>query len=170
MLAPMPLELEELIARRRALGQALFDEVWQGVYHMVPAAHPFHGFVDNALTVLLDRYARAAGLVGTGPFNLGSSDDYRVPDHGYHRQLPNEVWVPSAAIVVEVVSPDDGTYAKLDFYLAHGVEEVIIADPASRSVRCYGRSEGSFAESPTSRLLGVTMAELRDGIDWPTQG
>jgi len=109
VLGPRPEELESLIRRRQALGLDLFDEVWEGTYHVAPAAHPAHGYVDHNLAVILDPYARAAGLVATGPFNLGTADDYRVPDHGYHRRLPDGVWVSTAAVVVEVVSPDDET-------------------------------------------------------------
>ncbi|MDQ6616287.1 MAG: Uma2 family endonuclease [Actinomycetota bacterium] len=96
---------------------------------MAPAAHPAHGSVDHALAVLLDPYSTAAGLVATGPFILGGPDDYRVADHGYHRRLPEDVWVPSAAVVVEIVSPDDETYDKFGFYAAHDVDELIVADP-----------------------------------------
>ena len=117
--------------------------------------------------MLLDRYAKAAGLVATGPFNLGAPDDYRVPDHGYHRGLPQDVWVPSAAVVVEVVSPDDETYAKFGFYAARGVDELIVADPQEQLVRCFRRDGLQYIEVEASDLLSVTADELTRGIDWP---
>ena len=101
VLGPRPGEIEALIERRKRLGVDTFDEMWEGSYHIAPAAHPTHGYVDNELAVILAPFARAAGLVGTGPFNLGSADDYRVSDRGYHRSLPTTVWVPTAAVVVE---------------------------------------------------------------------
>lgn len=52
--------------------------MWEGVYHAAPASHAWHGYLDNVLAELLGPYARRAGLVGTGPFNLGEADDYRV--------------------------------------------------------------------------------------------
>lgn len=158
-----------MIQRRQTLGLDTFDEVWEGAYHMAPAAHPTHGYVDHALAVLLDPYARAAGLVATGPFNLGAADDYRVPDHGYHHHLPGDVWVASAAVVVEVMSPDDETYAKFGFYAARGVEEIIVADPQARSVRCFRKEADHYAEVAASELLSVSAAQLSDGIDWPPQ-
>ena len=167
MLGARPPELETLIRRRQALGLDTFDEVWEGEYHVAPPAHPAHGYVDHALAVLLDRYAKAAGLVGTGPFNLGAPADYRVPDHGYHRGLPQEVWVPSAAVVVEVVSPDDETFAKFDFYAAHGVDELVVADPRERLVRCFRRDGLGYVEVEGSDLLSVTADVLTRGIDWP---
>src|SRR5712692_10522064 len=65
----------------------MFDEVWEGAYHLAPMAHAWHGYLDNVLAELLGPYARRAGLIGTGPFNLGEPDDFRVPDRGYHRTL-----------------------------------------------------------------------------------
>jgi Uma2 family endonuclease len=167
VLGPRPAELDALIERRKALGVDLHDEVWDGSYHMSPAAHPSHGYVDHQLAVALEPYAKNAGLVGTGPFNLGASDDYRVPDGGFHRSLPSEVWVPTVAIVVEVVSPDDETYAKFGFYFERGVDELIIADPAARTITFWSRNESEFVESPVSRLLALDVAHLTRLITWP---
>jgi Uma2 family endonuclease len=134
---------------------------------MSPAAHPSHGYLDDQLAVALRPYAAAAGLVGTGPFNLGSEDDYRVPDRGLHRALPSQVWVPTAVIVVEIVSPDDETYNKFDFYFERGVDEMIIADPAARTITFWSRRDGVFVESSTSRLLALDVAQLSSLITWP---
>jgi hypothetical protein len=35
-----------------------------------------------------------------------------VPDGGYHRGVPSVLYVPTAAIVVEVLSPGDETWLK----------------------------------------------------------
>lgn len=144
-----------VLRQRRALGLDTFDEVCEGDYHMAPAAHPAHGYVDHALAVVLDPFARAARLVATGLFNLGAPDDYRVPDHGYHRSIPGEVWARTAAVVVEVVSPDDETFAKLAFYAVHQVDEVIVADPRARSVRCFRHERDRYEETDSSDLLAV---------------
>jgi Uma2 family endonuclease len=168
VLGPRPAELESLIERRRKLGLDLYDEVWEGSYHVVPAPHPAHGFVERRLAVLLEPAAEAHGLVGIGPFNLGEPDDYRVPDGGYHRGMPDTVFVPTAALVVEVVSPDDETFAKFDFYAAHGVDELLVADPATRSVRLFALSAGGrYVETERSELLGVRASELTAAIAWP---
>ncbi len=70
VLGPRPPELERLIQRRRELGIDTYDEVWEGSYHVAPAASAAHAYLDNTLAVLLHPYAKAAGLIGTGPFNL----------------------------------------------------------------------------------------------------
>jgi Uma2 family endonuclease len=167
VLDPAPAEFEALLERRRALGQDLYDEVWEGEYHMAPAPHPSHGYVGRQLAVLLNPLALHAGLVGTDPFNLGSPDDYRVPDGGLHRELPSTTFVPTAAVVVEIASPRDETWQKLDFYAAHSVDELLIADPAKRSVTWLVLHAGRYVESEYSPLLGVTAAKLAEQIDWP---
>jgi Uma2 family endonuclease len=168
VLGERPAELEAFLERRRALGQDGYDEVWEGVYHVAPMAHAWHGYLDNLLAMLLGPFARAAGLVGTSAFNFGDPDDFRVPDRGYHRVLPSAVWVPTAAIVVEVISPDDETWAKFDFYALHNVDEICTADPIARELRWFVREGGAYREADTSRLLGVSVGELAGQIEWPT--
>ncbi|HKA04265.1 MAG TPA: Uma2 family endonuclease, partial [Acidimicrobiales bacterium] len=75
-------------------------------------------------------------------------------------------WVPTAAVVVEVVSPDDETYEKFGFYAAHGVDELIVADPAGRTASSWARHGLSYRETPGSAVLGVTAQWLRDSIVW----
>jgi hypothetical protein len=38
VLGERPKALEEFIARRQALGQDFFDEIWAGEYHVVPGS------------------------------------------------------------------------------------------------------------------------------------
>lgn len=170
VLDPKPVEFEALLERRHALGQDLYDEVWEGEYHMAPAPHPFHGYIDRRLAVLLEPLGQSAGLVGTGPFNLGTSDDYRVPDGGLHRMLPTTTFVPTAAVVIEIVSPGDETWNKTDFYADHSVDELLIADPLKRSVTWLVLEDGRYAERDSSRLLGISSAELTAQITWPSGG
>lgn len=168
ILDPPPPEVEALIERRRSLGIDLYDEMWKGSHHVVPAPNAQHAYVGHRLAVLLEPFAQAAGLVGTDPFNLGEPDDYRVPDRGYHRGAPSGVWVTTAAIVVEVVSPGDETYEKFGFYARHDVEELIIADPAEHKVAIWRRaSEERYELTPASTLLGVSADHLTAAVDWP---
>lgn len=171
VLGEPPAELAALIERRRALGQDLYDEVWEGTYIMAPQARPQHGLVQEELAVLLRPLATRAGLVGTGPFNLGAPDNFRVPDWGYHRQAPSDTYVETAAIVVEVLSPDDETFNKFAFYAAHGVDEILIADPDGRTVRCWQlrNDQPAYDEVDSSSLLGVAMHDVRTSIHWPAR-
>ncbi|MGQ0743172.1 MAG: Uma2 family endonuclease [Acidimicrobiales bacterium] len=167
VVGPRPAEIDDLIRRRQAQGSDLFDEVWQGEYHMVPAAGAAHGYIDNVLAVLLDPLARLAGLTGTGPFNLGDPTDYRVPDRGYHRDVPRGTWLATAAIVVEIVSPDDETYAKFGFYFARAVDEILVADPSDRRIEMWVRDSDRFRIAPRSQLLDVSSVQLTAAITWP---
>ncbi len=170
VLGPRPAELEALIAHRRALGLDTFDEVWEGEYHMPPGAHPRHGYLDDELAALIRVRARPLGLVALGPCNIGEPDNFRVPDRSVHRSMPDMVFVPTAALVVEIVSPDDETWAKLGFYAAHGVEEVLIVDPATRAVTWLALTAAGdgYVETDHSAVLDVAAADLAAEIDWPT--
>ena len=167
ILGEQPPEIAAFLARRHALDQDRSDEVWEGDYHVVPAPHPWHSYVHNTVAALLEPLARAAGLVGTTQFNLGESDDYRVPDSGYHRGVPSDVFVPTAAMVVEVVSPQDETWEKFGFFARHGVEEVCVVDPLAKEIRWFALRGVAYEETGRSALLGVTSEDLVSRIDWP---
>lgn len=167
VLGARPPELEQFLQRRRALGQDRLDEVWQGVYHVAPAPHFAHGRVSAELAALLRLAARRAGLVMTDAFNLGEPTDYRVPDQGLHRAGAAGTWLPTAALVVEVVSPDDESYAKFGFYAAHDVDEVLIADPRTRTVRLWQLRGATYEETGGSDLLGLTAEGVAADLEWP---
>lgn len=165
---PVPAEFEELLKRRRRLGQDLFDEVWDGVLHVNPAPHSRHGKVDAQLAALLYEPAREAGLVQSGPINLGERGDYRVPDRALLRPGPDDVYLPTAALVLEIVSPGDDTWQKLEFYAAHGVDELLIVDPEQRRVDWLVlRPDGQYCSVERSTLISLGPDELAERIDWP---
>lgn len=174
IVGPRPPEVETLIERRHALGQDRFDEVWKGEYHMAPAPSKAHAYVDGELAALLHPLAKRVGLFSSGPFNLGTPDDYRVPDRGLHRERTAGTWASTAAMVVEILSEGDETFDKFEFYRAHQVEEILVADPANRTVRIWqhvrtedGAFTGTFMEANRSGLLGASAAHLADSVDWP---
>lgn len=172
VLDPMPDELVRLTERRRALGQDRRDEVWEGVLHMSPSPSRRHAELVAQLLVLLDPLARAAGLTPSADFNLGDGkDDFRVPDGGLHRPGAADMWLPTAALVLEIVSPGDETWQKLPFYAAHSVDELLIVDLEKRSVDWLALSQGEGAEDyrsiERSGLIDLSAGELSERIDWP---
>lgn len=168
VLDPQPVELEALIERRRRLGQDLLDEVWDGVLHMNPAPSGRHADIAQQLAVLLDQPARQAGLVPMlSIFNLGEPGNYRVPDGGLHRQREDRVYYPTAALVAEIVSPDDETWKKLEFYAAHEVDELLIVDPQQRTVQWFALASGQYGPIETSGVIELGPGELAQRIDWP---
>jgi Uma2 family endonuclease len=167
VLDPPPPQLEELLERRRRMGADRRDEVWAGVYHMVPSPDTAHSLIGSRLVVLLDAPARAAGLRVSLAFNMGVKDDFRVPDLGVHRGTPSGVWVPTAAIAVEILSPKDETWEKLPFYAEHEVDELLIVDPRAHSVTWLGLQDGEYQHVDRSKIVDVSASELADGIEWP---
>lgn len=165
---PPPVELAKLIERRRALGQDKLDEVWDGVHHMNPVPHASHAYVAQQLAEILAGPAREAGLVPIlNQVNLGESGDYRVPDGALFRTRPDAVFVPTAALVVEIVSPGDETWEKLGFYASHEVDEFLIVDKPERQIHLLGLTRGQYRPIATSRLIAVGPDELAARIDWP---
>ena len=162
-----PPEFDAWIARRRALGQDRFDEVWNGEYHMAPAPHQWHSYLVTQLTAILQLHANPLGLVTLDAFNLGVATNFRVPDLGLVRRLHDDVWVSTAAMVVEVVSPDDESWLKFDHYAAYGVDEVLIADPQDRTLHLFVLVGGRYEPTGQSSLLDVSAAELHQAIAWP---
>ena len=161
-------EIAAWLARRRALGQDGFDEVWEGVYHVSPNARSEHAQVGVEIVSALLRRARSAGLRSAGPFNLGTGpQDFRVPDGGWFRSSPNSLYVSTAAGVLEVLSPGDETFAKFEFYAARAVEEILVAHPTERWVRCWANRQGVFQNVDASALLGVAMTDLVSEVQWP---
>lgn len=169
VLGTPPPELEALMERRRRAGVDRLDEVWQGVLHMVPARSFEHALIAQQLALRLDGPARAAGLLTVmSEFNLGESEhDFRVPDGGLHRAGASGVWLPTAALVVEIISPDDESRQKLPFYAEHHVDEVLLVDPAQRSVAWLALRDGEYAPVEHSGLIALGPAELAAQIDWP---
>ncbi len=164
-----PTELQALLERRKRLGQDGKDEVWEGVLHMVPGPAHRHADLAQQLAELLGPAARTAGLQPTvAEFNLGDSKhDFRVPDGGLHRPGAAEMWHPTAALVLEILSPDDEAWEKLPFYAAHHVDEVLIVDPDTRQVHWLGLAADDYEPIERSALIDLGPTELAQRIDWP---
>jgi hypothetical protein len=169
VLDPYAFELDALIERRRVSGLDRLDEVWEGVLHMVPAPSSGHARIAQQLAVALNGPARAAGLIpAMHEFNLGESDhDYRIPDGGLLHPGPDRVWLPTAALAVEIVSPGDEAWQKLPFYAAHEVNEVLIVDPGERALHWLALGGGEYRPVERSGVIDLAAAELAEQIDWP---
>ncbi|MFP5345467.1 MAG: Uma2 family endonuclease [Actinomycetes bacterium] len=161
-------EVDGWLARRRELGLDKKDEVWEGVYHVTPYEHARNGRVKAQLTRMLYDLAEDAGLVPNDSFNLGEPRDFRVPDMGFVEasEEPRQ-YMTTAALVVEMLSPGDETFAKFDFYAGHGVQEVWVVDPLTTSVRIWQLREDVLTETGRSDLLGLTAASVAQRLVWP---
>ena len=169
VLGTPPPELEALLERRRQAGVDRLDEVWHGVRHMVPGPSFEHARVSQQLAELLGPPARDAGLLAAmSEFNLGESEhDFRVPDGGLHRPGAAGVWLSTAAVIVEILSPDDESRQKLPFYAEHDVDEVLLVDPAEQTVTWLALRDGAYKPVQRSRLIELGPTELAEEVHWP---
>ena len=158
--------LDGWLAERRRLGQDGRDEVWDGVYHVVPHAHSSHGRLAYRLGIALAGRAADRELFPMGEFNLGTGDrDYRVPDMGWTSTPLEEatLYVPSVEVVVEFESPGDETWAKVPFYFERGVDEVWVITPQTRTVQVL---TGPDRAVERSGVLGVSTDEVAAALGW----
>src|SRR3954452_14590886 len=69
------------------------------------------GIVATQLVDVRNVVAHSVGLTPRGSFNLGTADDFRVPDLGLHRDPTPHSYHPTAALVIESMAPRDETRA-----------------------------------------------------------
>jgi Uma2 family endonuclease len=160
---------QALLADRLWRGADRWDEMWDGELHMVPPPSERHQDVSFRLIRVLGSIAEERGLLArfeTGLFRPGVENDYRVPDQLYATPaLRSERGIEGAAeLVVEILSPTDETYRKLDWYASVGVGEVLVVDPETRRVELFALRGGRMGPvTPVViECLGVT-AETVDG-------
>ena len=166
---PTPPAVQALLDQRRRAGADTHDEMWDGVLHMAPAPRDVQAVLSAQLVMLLGPVARTAGLVASAEFNLGSAEDYRVPDLGLHRDPSWGTYAATAALVVEILSPGDETWDKLPFYAAHDVDELLVVDPDRRTVRWLALTSATgYGDIDRSALIALGADELADRLDWPT--
>ncbi len=168
---PLPPELQapldELLERRRQWGADTHDEVWKGVLHMNPAPHWRHADIQAQLIALLAPLARAAGLRAVAEINLGEPDDYRVPDAALTQPGGGGLYNATAALAVEVLSPEDETWNKLPLYAAHHVRELLIVDVDQQTIHWLCLSDGSYQPTERSSIIDLGVEQLAAQIDWP---
>ena len=80
----------------------------------------------------------------------------------------NRTRAPTAALVIEIVSPDDDTWNKVPFYGNYGPDERPIVDLQRRRVDWLGLGpSGEYRALERSRLIEPEPAELAQRLDWP---
>jgi Uma2 family endonuclease len=166
---PKPAEFEALLERRRRLGQDRWDEERDGVYYMNPSPTYEHQRLSQQVAVILDPLAKRAGLEAVvGGVNVGEKGNYVIPDASLHRPGAGGTYVPTAALAIEILSPDDDTWEKLPFYARRRVEELAIVDPRKRRVKWLALgADGEYREVERSRVIELSPAELAERLDWP---
>lgn len=159
---------EELLEERRRKGHDRWDEVWEGVLHMVPSPSAEHQRLAGKLARVLGPLAEARGLeylFETSLYRPGQGkQDYRTPDGLVTSPGRCGRIEGPCELVVEVLSPDDESYEKLAFYSDLGVREAIYVHPGTYALELFqlvgGRLERSSPDSSgrvRSAVLGVSF-------------
>jgi len=107
-----------------------------------------------------------AGLYRPGP---AGDHDYRIPDLVFAR--PDDIFERGvegrAELVIEILSPGDESYAKLEFYEEVGVREFLVVDPRTRRFELFALGDGHLRTvapdadgTATSSSLGVALSTI----------
>jgi Uma2 family endonuclease len=150
-------EVPEFVLQwRKRTGAEKFDEMWDGVLHMVPASDLNHQFFIGQLERWLNmHWVRPGGRLVCHDVNVcpegGWPDNYRIP--GLVLLTPDSrivnrgVYIEGGpAVVVEVQSPHDETLEKLSFYAQLGVPEVWIFDRDTKQPRLLILEAGAYSD------------------------
>lgn len=145
-----------VIRERRRLGIDSHDEVWDGVYVVSPfASNPHQTIVTRLVRILgivVEDSGRGIALAGANVSDHQGQEwkkSHRTPDvvvvlNGGRAVDCGTHWYGGPDFLVEVQSPGDKTNAKIPFYAALGVRELLIVQRDSRQLRLYRRDRAGF--------------------------
>ena len=169
---------EELRARQECGGDR-YDEVWDGVYLMSPLANIEHQLLATRLAAVI-QIAIGLGDAGTAIAGVNVSDretdwtkNYRCPDvavilKGCAAKNCDTHWWGGPDFLVEIVSPDDHSRKKLDFYAGIKVRELLIVDRLPWALELYRLDAGelrsvgrSTVDSPSQLQSAVLPLNFR---------
>jgi Uma2 family endonuclease len=166
-----------LLEQRRRLGLDRWDEMWEGVLHMAPAAANEHQRMVGELLVflvpLLRRTGRGTIRIGINVFDEASPlENYRIPDltfvaAGRERLFADDgIRGGGPDAVIEVRSPGDESYDKLPFFAKLGVREVLIIDRDTKRVDAFRLQSGQYSRQEPGAQVEVVSEAL--GIRFQT--
>lgn len=174
-----PSDARRIRARRRANGSDRWDEVWDGVYILMPLPNDDHQGIQSRLVTVCDV---AVGLPGLGLVRAGVNvtdredkwkKNYRCPDvvvymKGTAAENRGSHWLGGPDFAVEVVSRQDRSREKLDFYARVNVRELLLVDRYPWALELYRLHEGelvlvgrSTADEPTVLTSEVVPLSFR---------
>lgn len=165
MFVQEPRVAERLIAERRAKGLDRHDEVWDGSYVIMPDPNNEHQELvmrlGTILTMVLDFTGRGRVFPGvnvTGRPADEWTEDFRCPDVAVYLNETTAVdrgthWFGGPDLAIEVVSPNDRTREKLDFYAAVGTRELLVVDREPWAIELF-RLNGTSLQSVGRQIPG----------------
>jgi Uma2 family endonuclease len=159
---------EDELCARQEFGGDRYDEVWDGVYVMSPLANVEHQILATRLAAVI-QMAIGLGNAGTAIAGVNVSDrerdwtkNYRCPDvavilEGCPAKNCGTHWFGGPDFLVEIVSDDDLSRQKFDFYASIKVRELLIVDRMPWALELYR------LEAQELQLVG------RISVESPTQ-
>jgi Uma2 family endonuclease len=156
----------ELLEQRRKNGWDRFDEVWEGVLHMVPSPSAVHQRLESKFIVALTPIAQRRGLEVFPEVGLVDPprgwDNYRQPDISVVRpeDLSERAIEGRAELVIEILSPNDESRDKLPFYARMGVREVWLIDPKTYALEVFALRDDRY--EVVEPVLGVLRSRSLD--------
>ena len=161
-----------LIDDRRARGLDRWDEVWEGTYVVLPLPNNEHQWLVGRLVRILQESIEDVGLGRVFPgCNVsdrahGWEHNYRCPDVAvYLRENPavdyGTHWEGGPDLAIEIVSPDDRTYEKLDFYASIGTRELLIVDRDPWRLQFFRNVGGALVPAPADQPVITSTVGLR---------
>ncbi|HWE35109.1 MAG TPA: Uma2 family endonuclease [Isosphaeraceae bacterium] len=164
-----PSTVEQILSERVESGACRWDEVWDGVYVVMPDPNDLH---QEIVTYLIMVFSFAIKVAGLGEVRAGGNvsdreDDwthnFRVPDVAVYlretaaRNLGTH-WLGGPDFVVEVISPQDWSQKKREFYAKVGTRELLYIDRAPWSLELLRLQEGELVS------VGISTPERPEPI------
>jgi Uma2 family endonuclease len=162
MLVLDPDMAKDYIRQRRESGNDRWDEVWDGVYILMPNPNVEHQDIATGLSAIfrvqLDWAGRGRTFQGVNVSDqpVDWTRNYRCPDVAVY--LPGNpavdrgaYWQGGPDFAVEVISPDDRSREKLEFYASVGVRELLLIDRDPWGLELYRRRGSEWDLVGTSK-------------------
>ena len=159
-----------LIRRRRARGQDRYDEVWAGVYVMNAQPNDEHQSIVSRMSHIFECVVGDTGLGQVRPgTNIsdrheGWKENYRCPDVAVFLNNSTAInrrthWQGGPDLAVEIASPRDQTWEKIEFYASVGTRELIIVDRAPWAIELYRLSASQLSLVGRTDIDSTTILE-----------
>ena len=154
-------QVRRIVQRRRRLGLDRKDEVWNGKYIIMPDPDNVHQEFVAELIFILTLVIKRAGLgnVYAGG-NISDREDkwtsnYRVPDvtvflNGNPAEDRDTHWFGGPDLAIEIVSDNDKSRKKLDFYASVGTRELLIVDRDPWQLELFRLQSGELVSVGTA--------------------
>ena len=175
-----PHALVTLRAEREARGLDRWDEVWNGVYIVMPLANNEHQSLATRIAARLlgpvedDRGGRVFAGCNVSDVADPAADwrtNFRCPDvavflPGNPAEDRGTHWFGGPDCALEIVSRGDRSRQKLGFYAAVGVRELLVLDRDPWGLELYRLAGGELRSVGTTAPGGEALATETVPLRW----